>query len=210
MAKYRVLLVEDEEEIVKLLEMSTRDSQMFELVSVGSIDDALTTIHGVEALDGIILDPGLPDSDGMESVNAIAEARPDLPILLVTGDHDLIIPAAQQPNVCEALPKPFNPDKLFERMSGCIKEFLAKAEGGSIKDTITSTKDTIAELGKAMRQESPSLALTSKEKADVEHEVGRIIQDTAMWTDDARFVLIVKLQRAWKDSMLSKRDAVMM
>ena len=105
----RVLLVEDE----PLIRMLTID--MLEVLGFGAaeaatgaealaIDDAT-----LEALAGLVIDLGLPDTPGEEVARLLRQRRPDLPVILTTGadaSHALSGLAGDGPAV--ALEKPYH------------------------------------------------------------------------------------------------------
>ncbi len=88
-APLRVLLVEDSEEHLRLLEHLLQSKPEFSTVdSAGSLADAKKKL-GTAVYDVVLLDLRLPDSDGMETFDRIAEAAPDLPVVVMSGMQDL-------------------------------------------------------------------------------------------------------------------------
>lgn len=53
-----------------------------------SSPDALLA-EGLSDLDCLITDIGMPGMDGFQLRDAVSKARPDLPILMVTGRHEI-------------------------------------------------------------------------------------------------------------------------
>lgn len=58
-----------------------------------TLADALAAIRD-DAVDVVMLDLNLPDSDGFETLQAVREAAPDLPVVVLTGNADESLPAA--------------------------------------------------------------------------------------------------------------------
>lgn len=85
----KILLVEDNPGDARLFqEMLTEvDSEQFELTHVESMKDALHSI-GQEAYDVILLDLGLPDSQGIDTFNRVYEKARMVPIVILTGLSD--------------------------------------------------------------------------------------------------------------------------
>jgi len=86
----RILQVDDDEVDVKLarrvLSKCSRPIT-FDIQSAGTLADAVERLVGNE-YDIILLDLGLPDSNGIETVRKITEVRPNVPVVVLTGLED--------------------------------------------------------------------------------------------------------------------------
>jgi diguanylate cyclase (GGDEF)-like protein/PAS domain S-box-containing protein len=95
----QILLVEDNPTDALLLEQELEDtrSASFRLTHVERLSDALERLAD-DAFDAVLLDLGLPDSQGFDSFRRLHEPHPELPILVLTGlnDEDLAIRAVQE------------------------------------------------------------------------------------------------------------------
>jgi FixJ family two-component response regulator len=77
-------------------------------------------------IDCLITDVGMPDIDGFELQRRVEEARPDLPVILITGDHAM---AAQKRAIRNGkenfFRKPFSGQELlsavFQKLSSARK-----------------------------------------------------------------------------------------
>lgn len=82
-----ILIVEDDEidfeQLRRFLAGSRHIGQMWRATC---LDEALAHLNRNE-VDVVVLDLGLPDTHSLESVQAIHRARPDLPIVIVTGHN---------------------------------------------------------------------------------------------------------------------------
>jgi PAS domain S-box-containing protein len=85
----RVLLVEDDLGFARLLREMFKEqgSPDTELIHVESIVEAEEQLAG-RAFDIILLDPGLPDSQGIDSVRRAVAAAPRVPVVVLTGRDD--------------------------------------------------------------------------------------------------------------------------
>jgi len=94
----RLLLVEDDAGFARLLREMFKEqgSPETELTHVESIAEAEKELGG-RAFDIILLDPGLPDSQGIESVQRAVAAAPRVPLVVLTGrdDESLALAALQ-------------------------------------------------------------------------------------------------------------------
>ena len=83
-----MLLVEDFEEHLHLFtELLATQPEAFEIEMATSLAEARTRLNSGK-YDVILLDLGLPDSDGIETYERIAEAAPELPVVVLSGTGD--------------------------------------------------------------------------------------------------------------------------
>lgn len=89
MTPIRVLLVEDNpadaDLVTDLLEGTGGDG--FEVTRAGRLSEALTELDA-QSLACLLLDLGLPDAQGMESVISVRSQHPNVPIVVLTGRDD--------------------------------------------------------------------------------------------------------------------------
>ncbi|HIE32316.1 MAG TPA: response regulator [Methanosarcinales archaeon] len=84
----RVLLVEDDPADVKLVQMALSGSgHAYETEVVGSISAATERLHAGR-FDVVLLDLGLPDSRGLDTVSKIHDGHPRIPVAVLTGLDD--------------------------------------------------------------------------------------------------------------------------
>jgi signal transduction histidine kinase len=84
----RVLVIEDNPADVRLIREALKDERSIELTHASSLADGLACIES-GAIDLVLLDLSLPDSDRMDTVAAVREADPGLPIIVLSGADDL-------------------------------------------------------------------------------------------------------------------------
>jgi signal transduction histidine kinase len=91
----RVLLVEDNTSDVRLLlEMFSKERQgSFELLHAIRMSDGVKHLDA-GGIDIVLLDMGLPDEHGVETVRRAHAAAPDVPIIVLTGLDDEVLAAA--------------------------------------------------------------------------------------------------------------------
>lgn len=92
MKKYQsmeILLIEDNPGDARLIEEMTYDVQEHRLsvLHAGSLTEGLRRLAD-STFDAVLLDIGLPDSSGLDSVQEIRAAAPEVPIIMLTGVHD--------------------------------------------------------------------------------------------------------------------------
>jgi PAS domain S-box-containing protein len=91
----RVLLVEDNPGDAELVQIAlSQGSTAFAVDRVERVRDALAYLSSRE-VDAVLLDLGLPDSAGMEGVEKMRAAFPELPIVILTGSYDVGVEAVR-------------------------------------------------------------------------------------------------------------------
>ena len=96
--KLQILLVEDNRGDAALLELSITESSYgkFEVTWVQRLEVAISRM-GVTPWDAILLDLGLPDSQGLETLQRLRQSERHAPIIILTGlaDESLALSAMQ-------------------------------------------------------------------------------------------------------------------
>jgi len=94
----RVLLIEDNPGDVRLIqEMLSEDSRnFFEIVHADRLSKSMECLKG-DCIDVVLLDLGLPDSHGIDTLHAILSENNKIPIIIQTGlsDEELAIAAVK-------------------------------------------------------------------------------------------------------------------
>ena len=80
-----ILVVDDEPAIVQLMK-SQLEFEGYAVMTASNGADAIETAKNA-SIDVVLLDLGLPDMDGFEVLNKIKFFKPNLPIVIVTGNH---------------------------------------------------------------------------------------------------------------------------
>src|SRR5579862_195810 len=109
----RILLVDDEEDIVKLGANILRDLG-YSVVTITSSMAALELFTADPlACDLVISDFTMPKMSGGEFISNVREVRPDMLVMLISGFHDAALSAEQMPQV-ECVKKPFSRAELAQ------------------------------------------------------------------------------------------------
>lgn len=133
----RILIVEDEQPIRKLLEYNLKLSG-YETISAADGEAAIELVK-CEQPDLIVLDIMLPKLDGIEVCKRLRSQGINIPIIMLTakGDefdkvHGLEIGAD------DYMTKPFSPREVIARIKAVLRRSQAEIEISAVEDTLQS------------------------------------------------------------------------
>ena len=134
MAKERVLIVDDEKNIVSSLQEILND-EGYEIVTAEDGLDALEMIQS-EPPDLVLLDIWLPGMDGIEVLQAIKTYHPEIEVLVMSG-HGTIDTAvkATKLGAYDFIEKPFSLDQLVLSVEKALKQRKGRMNGIGGRDT---------------------------------------------------------------------------
>src|SRR2546421_409426 len=107
--KLKLLLVDDEEEIVEYLVLVFGDCDSKTALNAESALEALRK----ERFDVLITDIKMPGATGLSLIDSAKEMRPDLPIVVITG-HYKEMPADTESKIHRWIVKPFSISTIRE------------------------------------------------------------------------------------------------
>ena len=108
-AKSLVAVVDDDPTVLDSLE-ELLESAGYAVRCFASGRDLL--VSGLSGLDILITDIGMPGMDGFELRDVVSRERPELPVFLVTGRHELADPARAK-GISGLFRKPFDAPVLL-------------------------------------------------------------------------------------------------
>jgi DNA-binding response OmpR family regulator len=115
----RILLIEDDSRLADMVREYLGKAG-FDVVHAENGTRGLA-MHGREAVDAVILDLMLPDTDGLEICRRI-RARSDSPILMLTARGDpMDRVVGLEMGADDYLPKPFEPRELLARLRAILR-----------------------------------------------------------------------------------------
>ena len=138
----RVLLVDDEEEFLDIMSERMRNRGM-EVVTASSAKEALEKIEN-DLFDAIILDLMMPDMNGLETIKAIKEKKPELQVILLSGQATLEKGVeAMKLGALDVVEKPADMETLVEK----IKKAESKRALIVDKQTQENVKEMLKRYG---------------------------------------------------------------
>jgi diguanylate cyclase (GGDEF)-like protein/PAS domain S-box-containing protein len=91
-AEAHVLLIDDDPADVRLIREALREyPTVLTLESAGTLAEGFQLLDS-ERFDAVLLDLGLPDGEGLETLRKARLAAPELPIVVLTGNQDTDLP----------------------------------------------------------------------------------------------------------------------
>jgi two-component system cell cycle sensor histidine kinase/response regulator CckA len=85
--KIRVQLIEDNMADARLVKEALRHEAEISVQTFDHLSRAIESLSS-ERIDIVLLDLGLPDSQGLDALHAISKAAPHMPIVVLTGHED--------------------------------------------------------------------------------------------------------------------------
>ena len=116
----RVWVVDDDRSIRWVLERAMSQAGIA-ITAFASADHAMHHLDDERPI-AVLTDVRMPGMDGMEFINRIHEAYPELPVIIMTAHSDLDSAVnAYQSGAFEYLPKPFDIDDLLSTVSQLLR-----------------------------------------------------------------------------------------
>ena len=159
----RILVVEDEQEIAKILKIEL-EYEGYEVLMAHDgklgLQLALT-----EKLDLILLDVMLPEINGLELLRKLRKENHLLPIILLTARNmtmDKVTGLDLGAN--DYITKPFEMDELLARVRSCLRQNSIVTKTAKLEDSVLSVRDLIINLDtREVTRGTISIPLTPKE-----------------------------------------------
>jgi DNA-binding NtrC family response regulator len=126
MKKFKILLVDDEEEFVKTLSERLQMRDMSSELALNG-EEALEIVSG-EAPDVMVLDLKMPGMDGMEVLRQVKKAFPKIQVIILTGHgSEKDEEQAKKLGAYAYLKKPVEIDHLIKVMKNAFQKKLETA-----------------------------------------------------------------------------------
>jgi two-component system KDP operon response regulator KdpE len=156
-ARARVLVCDDEAQILRALRVILRDAG-FEALPANDGEEALD-VAAVERPDAAIIDLVLPDIDGVEVCRQLREWS-SLPIIVLSavGEEDAKVRALAA-GADDYVTKPFGPRELIARL-----EAILRRSGGEPEDAVIAADGLELDLAaRVVRRDGEEIHLTPRE-----------------------------------------------
>ena len=127
MAKIRILLIDDEVHLCRMIKLNLERSGGYEIVTAFSGEEGVAKAKE-ELFDVVITDFRMPGMNGKEVLEALKAFNPKLPVILSSVYHDdpTVITQATDREADGLISKPID----HAKMEAVIQEVLSRSRGG--------------------------------------------------------------------------------
>jgi response regulator of citrate/malate metabolism len=128
-ARPRVLIVDDEPDLVDIVGHVVRDEMGCRIVTASSVEQARHVL-AAQSVELLVTDVHLPDGSGMALLPELRQRHPTAGAIVITGSPSLDgVINAMRGGAIDFVPKPFTPTVLLERVRGALaRQALAARE----------------------------------------------------------------------------------
>lgn len=132
----RILVVDDELDMLMLLRMMIEDSTDYEVETTNNPSEALKMLTEKD-VDLIISDLKMPGLDGMELFDEVKDIKPDIPVIIITAYGSLeIADEAMKKGVADFITKPFRKDNILFTINRVLELARVRRENIELKKKI--------------------------------------------------------------------------
>lgn len=118
--RFVIAVVDDDRGVLESLEMLLASAEYD--VRLFASAPALLESGGLREIDCLISDVGMPVMDGFELARTVQAARPELPVILITGRPDLLNRSPLDvPGHYRLFKKPFNGPELLTTVGDALR-----------------------------------------------------------------------------------------
>ena len=193
--KPTVLLVDDEENILKSIRRALRTSNINILMATSG-KEGLEFLNN-QTVNLIISDMRMPEMTGAEFLSQAAKLYPEIPRILMTGysDMDSTIQAINEGQISNYLPKPWNDSILKSIVADCLQgtqlkqhnEYLTKQlieKQAELENINQSLEKTVEERTQEIIKKSEKLELANKQLHNTHNGMISLIADILALRDE--------------------------
>lgn len=129
MSRIKVLIADDNENVLEILRMYLQENQM-DVIEAPNGKEALT-LAAAEKPDVILLDIMMPETDGLDVCREIRKAS-DVPIIMISakdGEFDRIL--GLELGADDYVTKPFSPREIVARIKAILRRSSAQTESAA-------------------------------------------------------------------------------
>ena len=171
---YRILIVDDEENVVNSLKRSLRKIDNWEVTTFTSGTEALQYANSI-SFDLIISDFRMPEMNGVEFLSQVKKIQPNTARIILSGYTDLeaLIGAINEAEIFRFISKPWNDYELILTIEQSLK----------YKDILTENEL----LASQVREQNDKLNLAEQLLTKLEKESPGITK--VNWSDDGSITI---------------------
>lgn len=136
----KLLIVDDEPDMLKLLSMIIREKTSYESVTTNNPLEAVDLVKQ-GGFDLVIADLKMPGLDGVELIDAIKKIDEDLPIIIITayGNVESALEIMHK-GAFDFITKPFRKEHILYTIDKALKLVRLKKENEALKERLKKTE----------------------------------------------------------------------
>jgi DNA-binding NtrC family response regulator len=136
----KILIVDDEPDMLKLLGMILREKTPYEITSTNNPLEAIDLMKK-DRFDIVISDLKMPGLDGIEIIDAVKKVDPDTPVIIITA-YGTVESAteAMQKGGFDFITKPFRKEHILFTIDKAIKWLHMQRENKMLKEQLKKEK----------------------------------------------------------------------
>jgi len=144
---YRIMFIDDEENILKSVLRTLRHKEEWEIETYTSPLDALKRLHCC-IFDVVISDHNMPDMNGVTFLTELKEIQPDAMRILLTGmiESNVLLGALNEASVFRFITKPWNDEMLIDCINNAIEYRNIIIENKMLAQQLREHKEEIDQL----------------------------------------------------------------
>ena len=129
----RILIIDDEVDMLMLLRMIIKDNTDYEVETTNSPSEGIKLLRN-EQFDLVVTDLKMPGMDGMELFDEFKEIKPDVPVIIITAYGSVeTAEEALKKGVAEFITKPFRKDSILFTIKRILELASVKRENLDLK-----------------------------------------------------------------------------
>lgn len=142
---YKILIVDDEEDILELLEYTLKDYKVFTFLDTNGVEELLKK----ENIDLILMDRNLPSIEGSVFIEKLRNKGYNQPVIYISAkDKQEDILEGFDRGGDDYITKPFNLDELKARIKAVLKRTAKEEEILKYRDIVFDLKSRIVFIDK--------------------------------------------------------------
>jgi DNA-binding NtrC family response regulator len=136
----KILIVDDEPDMLKLLEMIIREKTPYETVSTNNPLEAIELVKG-EKFDLVVTELKLPVMDGIEFMEAMKRIDEDIPAIIIAayGSVESAIEAMRK-GAFDYITKPFRKEQMLFTIDKALELMKLQKENRILKEQLNLRK----------------------------------------------------------------------
>ncbi len=132
----KILIVDDEPDMLKLLSMIIRDKTPYEITTTNNPVEAVELVRN-GSFDVVITDLKMPGLDGLQLLEEVKKRDEDVPVIIITayGTIDAATEAIQKGGF-DFITKPFKKEQIIFTIEKAIKWLRVQRENKMLKEKL--------------------------------------------------------------------------